>query len=98
MNILSIRNISKTYCGNIPFKALDKVSLNIEKGEFVSVMGPSGSGKSTLLNIISTVDRQSEGEVVLDGYDVSKLKGENLLNLEGNNLVLYFRILIWLTL
>ncbi len=57
-------------------------------------MGPSGSGKSTLLNIISTVDRQSEGEVVLDGYDVSKLKGENLLNLEGNNLVLYFRILI----
>lgn len=60
----------------------------------MSVMGPSGSGKSTLLNIISTVDRQSEGEVVLDGYDVSKLKGENLLNLEGNNLVLYFRILI----
>ncbi len=39
-------------------------------------MGPSGSGKSTLLNIISTVDRQSEGEVVLDGYDVSKLKGK----------------------
>lgn len=60
----------------------------------MSVMGPSGSGKSTLLNIISTVDRQSEGEVVLDGYDVSKLKGEKLAEFRRNNLVLYFRILI----
>lgn len=91
MNILSIRNISKTYCGNIPFKALDKVSLNIEKGEFVSVMGPSGSGKSTLLNIISTVDRQSEGEVVLDGYDVSKLKGEKLAEFRRKQLGFVFQ-------
>lgn len=91
MNILSIRNISKTYCGNIPFKALDKVSLNIDKGEFVSVMGPSGSGKSTLLNIISTVDRQSEGEVILDGYDISKLEGERLAEFRRKQLGFVFQ-------
>lgn len=91
MNILSIRNISKTYCGNIPFKALDKVSLNIDKGEFVSVMGPSGSGKSTLLNIISTVDRQSEGEVILDGYDISKLEGEKLAEFRRKQLGFVFQ-------
>lgn len=57
MNILSIRNILKIYCGNILFKVLDKVSLNIEKGEFVFVMGLFGSGKFIFLNIIFIVDR-----------------------------------------
>lgn len=91
MDILSIKNISKIYCGKVSFKALDKVSINIEKGEFVAVMGPSGSGKSTLLNIISTVDKQSEGKVILDGYDISKLGGEKLAEFRRKRLGFVFQ-------
>ncbi|CZR96921.1 MULTISPECIES: ABC transporter ATP-binding protein [unclassified Clostridioides] len=91
MNILSIKNISKTYCGKVPFKALDKVSINIEKGEFVAIMGPSGSGKSTLLNIISTVDKQNEGKVILDGCDISELEGEKLAEFRRKQLGFVFQ-------
>ncbi|UWD47676.1 ABC transporter ATP-binding protein [Clostridioides difficile] len=91
MNILSIKNISKTYHGKIPYKALDRINLNIEKGEFVAIMGPSGSGKSTLLNIISTVDKQSEGQVILNGQDTSKLEGEKLAEFRRKQLGFVFQ-------
>ncbi|MCC0650405.1 ABC transporter ATP-binding protein [Clostridioides sp. ZZV15-6598] len=91
MNILSIKNISKTYYGKVPYKALDSINLNIEKGEFVAVMGPSGSGKSTLLNIISTIDKQSEGQVILNGQDTSKLEGEKLAEFRRKELGFVFQ-------
>ncbi|MGX9757781.1 ABC transporter ATP-binding protein [Clostridioides difficile] len=91
MNILSIKNISKIYHGKIPYKALDRINLNIEKGEFVAIMGPSGSGKSTLLNIISTVDKQSEGQVILNGQDISKLEGEKLAEFRRKQLGFVFQ-------
>lgn len=91
MNILSIKNISKTYHGKVPYKALDSINLSIEKGEFVAIMGPSGSGKSTLLNIISTVDKQSEGQVILNGQDISKLEGEKLAGFRRKQLGFVFQ-------
>jgi ABC-type lipoprotein export system ATPase subunit len=69
MSVLKAENISKIYGsskGGMKVKALDKFNINIEKGEFVGVMGPSGSGKSTLLNILATIDTPSAGELFIE--------------------------------
>lgn len=76
MSILKAENISKIYGSNkggMKVKALDKFSINIEKGEFVGVMGPSGSGKSTLLNILATIDTPSSGELFINEMNPTKL-------------------------
>lgn len=71
MEILKVENITKTYGkGENEVHALDGVSLSINKGEFVAIIGPSGSGKSTLLHILGAVDRPTSGKVYMDGKDV----------------------------
>ena len=77
--ILELINVEKYYGskGNIT-KALDKVSFEVEKGELISIMGASGSGKTTLLNCISTIDRVTAGHIIINGEDITKLKGNNL--------------------
>lgn len=60
------------------YTALDGVSLDVDKGEYVGIMGPSGAGKTTLLNLISTIDRPSAGQIVLDGQDIGRLRGRKL--------------------
>src|SRR3989304_4449201 len=73
--ILSIRNLKKTYNqGKIPVHALDDVSFDVKKGEFISIVGPSGSGKSTLLSMIGLLDRPTEGSVFIDGMEITKAK------------------------
>ena len=69
--ILKIKNITKDY-GIKGFKTrvLKDISLNVNKGDFIAIMGPSGAGKTTLLNIMSTLDKQTSGEVILDKIDV----------------------------
>lgn len=68
------KNLSRTYrLGKIEVQALRNVNLQIKKSEFIALMGPSGSGKTTLLNLIGTLDTPTEGEVTLDGEDLSKL-------------------------
>ncbi|MEW8955646.1 ABC transporter ATP-binding protein [Clostridium sp.] len=71
--MINIKNVFKVYkMGNEKLKVLDDVSVKIEKGEFVAIVGPSGSGKSTLMNIIGGLDKPTQGEVFIDGEDISK--------------------------
>lgn len=73
--ILRIRNLKKTYMqGKIPVHALDGVSLDVKKGEFLSIVGPSGSGKSTLLSMIGLLDKPTEGSVLIEGKEISRAK------------------------
>lgn len=74
MNILEVQNLSKIYGkGDTMVKALDNVSLSVQKGEFVAIVGPSGSGKSTLLHILGGVDTPTSGKVIINGTDISQL-------------------------
>lgn len=77
--ILKIEDIEKYY-GNKSCltKAIDHISFEVKKGEFISIMGASGSGKTTLLNCISTIDRVTSGHIYLEGNDITKLKGNEL--------------------
>lgn len=77
--VLKIRKIEKYYGnkGNIT-KAIDNISFDVEKGEFLAIMGASGSGKTTLLNCISTIDKVTTGNIYLDDKDITKLKGNDL--------------------
>lgn len=77
--ILEVKNVEKYYGskGNIT-KALNDISFAVDKGEFVGIMGASGSGKTTLLNCISTIDRVTCGNILLDSQDVTRLKGNHL--------------------
>ncbi len=73
--ILCIRNLTKTYMqGKIPVHALNDVSFDVKKGEFLSIVGPSGSGKSTLLSMIGLLDRPTGGSVFIGGMEITKAK------------------------
>ena len=74
-NIVEIKNVKKTYGSGNQKKteALKGISFDVEKGEFVGIMGASGSGKSTLLNILSTLDKPTSGKVTINQKDVTKL-------------------------
>lgn len=79
MDILQAYDLKKTYgTGEACVHALDGVSLNVEKGEFVAIVGTSGSGKSTLLHMLGGLDRPSSGKVFVDGKDIFSLKDEEL--------------------
>lgn len=78
-NILTIENISKYYGNKSNLtKAISNISMNVDKGEFIAIMGASGSGKTTLLNVISTIDKVTSGHIYIEGQDITKLKGNDL--------------------
>lgn len=82
--IISINNLGKIYKnGQIEVEALKNINVNIEKKEFVSIMGPSGSGKSTLMNIIGCLDKSSSGEYWLDGINISTLNEVELAKIRN---------------
>lgn len=77
--ILRIDNIEKYYGNRSSLtKAIDNISFEVDKGEFVAIMGASGSGKTTLLNCISTIDRVTSGKIYVGGQDITELKGNKL--------------------
>ena len=77
--ILEVKNIEKYYGSKTNLsKAIDNISFNVDKGEFVGIMGASGSGKTTLLNCISTIDKVTAGHIIVGKEDITKLKGNKL--------------------
>jgi putative ABC transport system ATP-binding protein len=91
-NIVVIRKLSKIYAqGEIQVTALDKITLDIAMGEFLTLMGPSGSGKSTLLHIIAGVDRPTSGECLVQGVDVTKLNESQLADWRNQNVGFVFQ-------
>jgi len=79
MKILKVEQIEKYYGNKSNYtKAIDNISFEVEKGEFVGIMGASGSGKTTLLNCISTIDKVTSGHIYINDKDITKIKGNNL--------------------
>ena len=92
MSILATKNLCKTYGhGDNSVKALDKVSVNIEDGEFVAIIGTSGSGKSTLLNMLGGLDRPTSGEVFVSGKNIFKMNDEELTIFRRRNIGFVFQ-------
>ena len=78
-DILEVKNVEKYYGNKSNLtKAIDNISFKVEEREFVGIMGASGSGKTTLLNCISTIDRVTSGNIIINSKDITKLKGNNL--------------------
>ena len=76
--VLEFRDIEKTYPGEPPVQAVDKVSLKLERGAFAALIGPSGSGKTSLLNLASGLDRPTRGDILISGQSIVKLSQKEL--------------------
>jgi putative ABC transport system ATP-binding protein len=92
MALVELRNVTKRYHkGGETITPLDAISLDIDEGEFVSLMGASGTGKSTLLNLIASIDRPDSGTITVDGTDITKLSRTNLANWRAANIGYIFQ-------
>lgn len=92
MNILELNNVRKVYkTKNVETVALKDVNFSVEKNEFIAIMGESGSGKTTLLNVISTLDKQTNGKVVLNGKNISTLKESEVAKFRREKLGFVFQ-------
>lgn len=90
MALLELKDISKIYSSGT-VKALNHVSLSVNEGEWVAIMGPSGSGKSTMMNIIGCMDKPSMGQVILDGKDIAQESGKSLTQIRRDKIGLIFQ-------
>jgi putative ABC transport system ATP-binding protein len=92
MKLIEAREVTKVYSlGDIDVRALEKVSVTIEKGEFLSIMGPSGSGKSTFMNIIGCLDKPTDGQYLLEGVDVGSLSRDDLAAIRNQKIGFVFQ-------
>lgn len=92
MVLITLKNINKVYrTDEIETQALENVNIEVQKGEFVSIMGPSGCGKSTLLNIIGLLDAPTSGDITINGADVQEMKDKELSAFRNRNLGFVFQ-------
>ncbi len=90
--VLKVKNLSKNYqMGEVTVKALEDVTFEVEKGEFIVILGPSGSGKSTLLNIVGGMDNPSDGEVYFNNELITKMKDKELTYYRRNKIGFVFQ-------
>jgi putative ABC transport system ATP-binding protein len=89
--VLELTAVVKEYPAHPPVRALDGVSLTVQRGEFVAIVGPSGSGKSTLLALIGALDRPTHGTVKLDGMDLARLRDGRVTALRGQRIGFVFQ-------
>ena len=91
-SVITLENFAKTYhTGEVDVHAVKDVSLEIQPGEFVAIMGASGSGKSTMMNSIGCLDRPSSGRYLLDGVDIGRLNRDELADLRNANIGFVFQ-------
>jgi putative ABC transport system ATP-binding protein len=91
-NLIEVHNLTKLYrMGDVEVQALRGISLTIEEGEMVAIMGPSGSGKSTLMNIIGCLDQPSDGAYLIDGVDVGSLNDNQLAAIRNQKIGFVFQ-------
>lgn len=91
-HFIEVKNLVKHYgTGNIQVTAVDNVSFHVDKGSFIGIMGASGSGKTTLLNILSAIDRMSDGQVLYDSTDISEMTEDELSDFRQSNLGFIFQ-------
>ncbi len=91
-SLVEIKNLVKTYTrGDQDVPVLQNITLNIERGDFISLMGPSGSGKSTLLNLIAGIDKPTAGILRIDGEDISQLSESDLADWRAANIGFVFQ-------
>ncbi|KRL63370.1 ABC transporter ATP-binding protein [Lactobacillus psittaci] len=93
MSLLDVKNVTKVYGkkGQKQFTALNGISFTAEKGEFLVIMGASGSGKTTLLNILSTLDKPTQGQVLINGKDTSRLSKNEMADFRGQEIGFIFQ-------
>ncbi len=92
MSLISVRDLAKVYqVGDVSVHALRHIALEIETGEFVSVVGPSGSGKSTFMHILGCLDRPTAGQYLLNGRDVSQLSDDELSAIRNKQIGFVFQ-------
>lgn len=92
MALVELRNVSKIYhLGGEEIRALDDVSLDIQAGEFISIIGPSGSGKSTLMHILGCLDKPSRGTMTLDGIKIENASPRDLANVRNRKIGFVFQ-------
>ena len=90
--MISLREVSKTVIsGAEPLTILHPLSLDIERGQFIAIVGPSGSGKSTLLGLVAGLDAPTSGEVLIDGVDITRLGEDALAKLRGEKIGFVFQ-------
>jgi putative ABC transport system ATP-binding protein len=92
MAVIKTENLTKIYnSDHLPVKALNNVSLEVQEGEFTAIVGPSGSGKTTLLNILGGLDKPNNGNVFIDGEEITSLKDSKLINFRLKNIGFVFQ-------